>query len=100
MASTTFSDISQLFNVEGTVVVVTGGGTGMFSTSRPLVDGLVCIVLTTSLFLSGIGLMIATTLENHGAIVYIVGRRAEVLEKAIRERSVRLFCQIWSCSSY
>ncbi|KAH9832236.1 NAD-P-binding protein [Rhodofomes roseus] len=37
--------------------------------------------------MSGIGLMAATALENNGAIVYIVGRRVEVLEKAIRECS-------------
>ncbi|PCH40440.1 NAD(P)-binding protein [Wolfiporia cocos MD-104 SS10] len=53
---------NTLFNVEGLVAVVTGGATG-------------------------IGLMIATALENNGAIVYITGRRADVLEQAARERS-------------
>ncbi|KAH7919466.1 NAD(P)-binding protein [Leucogyrophana mollusca] len=50
-------DPVALFGVEGQVAVVTGGGTG-------------------------IGLMIATTLESNGATVYIVGRRLDVLEKA------------------
>ncbi|OSX57153.1 hypothetical protein POSPLADRAFT_1157322, partial [Postia placenta MAD-698-R-SB12] len=35
----------------------------------------------------GIGLMIATALENNGAIVYIVGRRQEALDQAVKERS-------------
>ncbi|KAF8578953.1 NAD(P)-binding protein [Ramaria rubella] len=46
----------------GLVAVVTGGGTG-------------------------IGLMMAATLENNGATVYIVGRRKEVLEKAAKEHA-------------
>ncbi|OBZ71609.1 Rhamnolipids biosynthesis 3-oxoacyl-[acyl-carrier-protein] reductase [Grifola frondosa] len=57
-------DPAKLFNVEGLVAVVTGGG-------------------------SGIGLMIATALENNGAIVYIVSRKLDVLESAVRERSRR-----------
>ncbi|KAI0793027.1 NAD-P-binding protein [Irpex lacteus] len=36
---------------------------------------------------AGIGLMMATALENNGAIVYIVSRRLDVLEKAARENS-------------
>lgn len=32
--------------------------------------------------------MIASALENNGAIVYILGRRLGVLEKAARENSV------------
>ncbi|KAG1821293.1 NAD(P)-binding protein [Suillus variegatus] len=51
-----------LFGVEGQVAVVTGGGTG-------------------------IGLMMATALENNGATVYIIGRRLEVLEKAAKENN-------------
>ncbi|KAF9453147.1 NAD(P)-binding protein [Macrolepiota fuliginosa MF-IS2] len=52
----------NLFNVEGLVAVITGGGTG-------------------------IGLMMATALENNGATVYIVGRRVDVLESAAAENS-------------
>lgn len=33
--------------------------------------------------------MLATALENNGAIVYIVGRRLSVLEQAAAERNVR-----------
>ncbi|CAA7258827.1 unnamed protein product [Cyclocybe aegerita] len=53
---------STIFDVEGLVVVITGGGTG-------------------------IGLMMATALETNGATVYIVGRRMDVLEKAAKENS-------------
>lgn len=53
---------TSLFNVEDLVVVITGGGTG-------------------------IGLIMATTLENNGATVYIVGRRFEVVKKAAQENN-------------
>ncbi|OCH90439.1 NAD-P-binding protein [Obba rivulosa] len=62
MPATTISETTKLFSVEGLVAVVTGGGTG-------------------------IGLMIASALENNGAVVYIVGRQLDVLEAAVRERS-------------
>ncbi|CZT21822.1 related to 3-oxoacyl-[acyl-carrier-protein] reductase [Ramularia collo-cygni] len=54
---------SQLFSVEGMVVVITGGGTG-------------------------IGLMMTKAFANNGAAkVYIVGRRKEKLEEAARDAS-------------
>ncbi|TDL19679.1 NAD-binding protein [Rickenella mellea] len=53
---------TKLFDVSGLVAVVTGGGTGL-------------------------GLMMATALENNGAIVYVLGRRLDVLEKAATENS-------------
>lgn len=46
------------------------------------------IVSQKVLRLPGIGLMIATALENNGALVFIVGRRKHVLEKAAAEKSV------------
>ncbi|KAF4617487.1 hypothetical protein D9613_005739 [Agrocybe pediades] len=52
----------NLFDVEGLVAVVTGGGTG-------------------------IGLIMAKALENNGATVYIIGRRIDVLQKAARENN-------------
>ncbi|KAI1355115.1 hypothetical protein F5Y01DRAFT_270844 [Xylaria sp. FL0043] len=50
-------DTQSIFDVKGLVAVITGGG-------------------------SGIGLMAAQALEANGAIVYIIGRRKESLEKA------------------
>jgi len=56
-------DSNTLFDVKGLVVVITGGGTG-------------------------IGLMMAKALEHNGAIVYILGRRMEILENAAKEHSL------------
>ena len=52
--------INSLFSVEGNIVVVTGGGTGL-------------------------GRMISTAFATNGAKVYITGRRKEVLEKTAEE---------------
>ncbi|KAF9010420.1 NAD(P)-binding protein [Hymenopellis radicata] len=49
----------DLFNVNGLVAVITGGGTG-------------------------IGLQMAKALEHNGATVYIVGRRLNIIEEAAR----------------
>ncbi|KAK8849386.1 hypothetical protein IAR55_004718 [Kwoniella newhampshirensis] len=60
VASTGVLDTSKLFNVDGWVAVVTGGGTGL-------------------------GLVTATALAENGARVYITGRRAEPLQAAVDE---------------
>ena len=73
-------DPRGIFNVEGMVVVITGGGTG--STLLTYYH----TVFAESV--QGIGLMMATVLEHNGATVYIVGRRRAVLEKAAKENSV------------
>jgi len=63
--ATTSIQAPNLFNVEGLVAVITGGG-------------------------SGIGLMMARALALNGARkVYIVGRRKEVLEKAAHSVSTK-----------
>ncbi|KAF8320412.1 NAD(P)-binding protein [Clavulina sp. PMI_390] len=59
MSSSTAFKVQNLYNVENWVCVVSGGGTG-------------------------IGLMISQALANNGAKVYILGRRREVLEVAIK----------------
>lgn len=80
---------SNIFDVEGLVAVVTGGGTGT-SVDPTFMQ---CLLHRGNpvhhRYALGIGLMMATALENNGATVYIVGRRKEVLEKAAREHSVR-----------
>lgn len=68
-----------LFDVEKTVAVVTGGGTGQFSAFRIFVIGVVTYVSI------GIGFMMAKALALNGATkVYIVGRRKEKLEAAAK----------------
>ncbi|KAF7299438.1 2OG-Fe oxygenase [Mycena indigotica] len=52
----------RLFDVQGLVAVITGGG-------------------------SGIGRMMAAALENNGATVYIIGRRLDVLQSTVEEIS-------------
>ncbi|KAF9468693.1 hypothetical protein BDZ94DRAFT_1246037 [Collybia nuda] len=70
---------SNIFSVENLVAVVTGGATG-------------------------IGLMMATALENNGATVYMVGRRLDMLEKAAQENNkfgnlIPLQCDVTSRES-
>ncbi|TCD65820.1 hypothetical protein EIP91_002170 [Steccherinum ochraceum] len=62
MADNQLKDVTALFNVDGLVAVITGGGTG-------------------------IGLMMATALENNGATVYIVSNRLDVLEEAAKKHN-------------
>ena len=59
---------TELFDVSDCIAVVTGGGTGM-------------------------GLMMAKTLEANGAKVYILGRRLEVLQEAAKQ-AVRIVCPL------
>lgn len=77
--------IPELFNVEGLVAVITGGGTGEFLSYLAL-----AIKYQLELSVLGIGLMMATALESNGAIVYMVGRRVGVLNEAVKNHSVRM----------
>jgi NAD(P)-dependent dehydrogenase (short-subunit alcohol dehydrogenase family) len=70
-------ELGNVFNVKGLVAVVTGGGTGMWRSFIVRAVRNIDIECAT-----GIGLMLAQALEANGAIVYIIGRRQEVLEKA------------------
>lgn len=89
------ADTPTLFGVEGLVAVVTGGGTGtsIRSKNHSFDPTLLRVVFARcarySPICAGIGLMIAKALEHNGAVVYIVGRRLQVLEEAAREHSVR-----------
>lgn len=76
------TDPTCLFNLDGQVAVVTGGGTGTHPVNHVSWPH-------SRLPVQGIGLMIATSLEHNGATVYIVGRRLDVLQKAAFENNVR-----------
>ncbi|EIN12302.1 NAD(P)-binding protein [Punctularia strigosozonata HHB-11173 SS5] len=70
--------LDALYDVDGMVAVVTGGGTG-------------------------IGLMMAKALEHHGATVYILGRRLDKLKAAAAEHNTHgkllpLVCDVTSQS--
>jgi NAD(P)-dependent dehydrogenase (short-subunit alcohol dehydrogenase family) len=70
-------DIKDIFEVKGLVAVVTGGGTGNYAESQ--IGVMTAFAYTDN---AGIGLMMAQALEANGAIVYIIGRRKEVLDNA------------------
>ncbi|GLB38175.1 putative KR domain containing protein [Lyophyllum shimeji] len=72
-------DPSNIFNVDGLVVVITGGATG-------------------------IGLMMAKALESNGATVYIISRRLSLLQKVAEEHNrygniIPLECDVTSRDS-
>lgn len=83
------TDPSCLFNLDGQVAVVTGGGTGA-QHRLSVWHGLLILLIG-----QGIGLMIAASLEHNGATVYIIGRRLDVLQKAAAENSVRLHLSLF-----
>lgn len=63
----------NLFNIDGLVAVITGGGTGKHTLLRLHLS-------KQSLIFQGIGKMMATALAENGAHkVYIIGRRKEPL---------------------
>jgi NAD(P)-dependent dehydrogenase (short-subunit alcohol dehydrogenase family) len=69
--------VTDLFNVEGLVAVVTGAGRGRHSPEHVITD--------LFNYFAGIGLMMANALEANGAAtVYIVGRRMEALEATVK----------------
>lgn len=76
--SLTMTDLTpnSLYSVEGLVAVITGGGTGMKDAD--------IFALRITKNVVGFGLMLAQSLEANGAVVYILGRRQEVLEQAAR----------------
>ena len=65
--------MTQLFSVEGLVAVVTGGGTGIGLCKVPSENN-------CKLNLSDI----SSALAQNGATVYIVGRRKEKLDQAVK----------------
>jgi short-subunit dehydrogenase involved in D-alanine esterification of teichoic acids len=76
---------SDLFDVKGLIVVITGGGTGMSGSSRTCLPGKFCEDQTHETNKkSGVGLMLTQALASNGAIVYIIGRRLDLLEAAAK----------------
>jgi hypothetical protein len=72
-------DVTQLFTVQGLVAVVTGGGTGIGLCIHPTP-----LTSTSSLSVTNWGLDLSSALAQNGATVYIVGRRQEKLEMAVK----------------
>jgi len=67
-----------LFGVEGMVVVITGGATGIVKASR------LSFFIRMLTYRAGIGLMMTKAFAANGAKVYIVGRRKEKLDEAAK----------------
>lgn len=78
----------NLFNVEGMVVVITGGGSGERIWLKAASYEIEKNIDRHHILMTGIGLIMASALESNGATVYIVGRRGDVLKKAAAENSV------------
>lgn len=74
------SKASNLFNVEGIVAVITGGGSGTsYVPPKPKTQ-------TADRIAIGIGLHMALALAENGAKrVYIMGRRLNVLEQVVKD---------------
>lgn len=68
-------DASKLFDFQGVVAVVTGGGT---VSTRHLINWANNDINEC---LQGIGMMISSTLVANGATVYIIGPKQEDLER-------------------
>jgi len=78
----------NLFNVEGVVAVITGGGSGKRIHLKAVYLRIEKNADRRNILMTGIGLIMASALESNGATVYIVGRRGDVLRKAAAENSV------------
>lgn len=71
-------DAASLYNVNGLVAVITGGGSGTLPYFLPSTS--------KTNKIPGLGLVMAKALEANGAAkVYIVGRTLEKLEKAAKQ---------------
>jgi hypothetical protein len=95
---------AQLFDVTGLMAVITGGGTGKSNSAYPRGSPRTCrlqYLPCADLFCSasGIGLMMAQALAQNGATVFIIGRRADVLERAVKENTYVCLFHLYRASA-